>query len=140
MIDRPSLDDTLMSVARVWSQRATCSRLKVGAVLSRNGHQLAQGYNGTPSGLPHCSHDVDEKCTESNHGEANVIAHAARYGQATDGATMYVTHSPCVQCAGLIVNAGIREVVFAEPYRDAAGIERLQSAGVVIRRMGNGDD
>lgn len=133
---RPSLDDTLMAVAFTWSRRSTCNRRQVGAVLVRDGRQVSQGYNGAPAGLPHCRCDASSPCVESVHGEVNVIANAAYHGAATAGATMYVTDAPCLQCSGLIVNAGIVEVVYARDYRLTDGLDRLRAAGITVRMLG----
>lgn len=165
MGDRPSLDDTLMDVARVWSRRSTCGRLQVGAVLARDGKTISTGYNGAPSGEDPCgcqewvgTHEISpaslvrpsrnplasvlvnkgRRCERSVHAESNALVFAARHGVSTLGATMFCTASPCLACAGLMINAGIREVVYAEPYRDSAGIERLESAGIDVRRLGDG--
>lgn len=134
---RPSLDLTLMAVAHVWSTRSTCSRLRVGAVLARDGRQLAQGYNGAPAGLPHCVHVDDEPCTRAVHAEANVIAAAARYGVSVVDATLYITHAPCAGCAGLLINAGLAEVVYSEPYRSQAGLDALHEAGLGVWHAGD---
>ena len=127
---RSTMDQTLIRIASVMAERGTCSRAHVGAVVARNGRIISTGYNGAPAGLPHCAHtcacapagglapNVDhwpscpavQPCTISVHAEANAIAFAARAGVATEGTDMYVTMSPCVQCARLIINAGIARV------------------------------
>lgn len=133
MSTRPSLDATLLAAAYVWARRSTCSRLQVGAVLARDGRTLSTGYNGAPSGLEHCEHLDDEPCTVSVHAEANALIFAGRHGVSTEGATLYLTHAPCLGCAGLIVNAGVVEVVYAEPYRSVAGERALLAAGLDVR-------
>lgn len=130
---RPSLDSTLIAVAHTWARRSTCSRLQVGAVLARDGRTLSTGYNGAPSGLGHCAHDDDTPCAVSVHAEVNALVFAARHGVSTEGAGLYLTHSPCRACAGPIVNAGVREVVFAEAFRSLDGVAVLQAAGVAVR-------
>lgn len=130
---RPSLDDTLMTVAFTWSRRSTCSRLQVGAILVRDGRPFAQGYNGSARGEAECLHEVDEKCQDSVHAETNVLINAAKDGYATKGSTMYVTHSPCYPCAASIINSEIAEVVYARDYRLTGGLDRLRAAGITVR-------
>lgn len=136
-IDR---DEMLMSIAYVIAARGTCSRLQVGAVVSRGGRIIATGYNGAPAGLPHCEHDITSVsndggpnilgCKDSEHAERNAIAFAARYGLALEGSELHCTDSPCLDCARSIINAGIKRVSFARPYRITAGVELLAAAGV----------
>lgn len=120
----------LVEMANVVAKRSTCNRLHVGAVIARDGRTLATGYNGPPSGFPHCRHGNGGICEESIHAEANAVAFAARYGTAIEGAEMYVTHSPCVGCAKLLINAGLSCVYFETLYRDPSGIVMLMRAGV----------
>lgn len=131
---RPTRDQTLLQVANVIAERSTCTRLNVGAVIAREGRIMTTGYNGPPSGMPHCDHTVAERivqpCTAAVHAEANAIAFAARYGMATEHAELYVTHSPCGTCAKLIVNAGIVRVAYGVEFRDLTGLDLLESAGV----------
>lgn len=127
---RPSRSEWLMSLAEVTAHRATCSRLSVGAVLVRNSKVLGTGYNGSPAGLPHCRCTPEVSCTESVHAEANVVANAAYHGNATAGATLYITHAPCRGCAGLLINAGLVGVSFGQHYRDEDGLNLLSRAGV----------
>lgn len=147
---RPTRHELLVQHAILESKRGTCSRLQVGAVVSRDGRILASGYNGAASGLPHCSHDCnctylngyhsprcakEAPCTVSVHAECNAIAYAARHGLATQGATLTTTDSPCLPCAQLIVNAGITEVVYCREYRDTSGIELLIQAQIKVWSM-----
>lgn len=133
--------DMLSDIARVVSRRSTCPRKSVGAIIVREGRVLSMGYNGTPSGLPHC-HDVgclvgpDGGCTRAQHAEANAIAFAARHGIATNGAELWTTLSPCPSCAKLIINAGITDVYFMEQYRLREGLDLLVSAKVRIFLVG----
>lgn len=127
----------LMRIASVISLRGTCNRAQVGAVLARDGRIIATGYVGAPSGLPHCQDvgcDVSEfsGCLRTVHAEANAIAFAARYGIATEGSNLYCTHSPCGNCAKLIINAGISRVIYEQQYRDAKPILMLRSVGIVV--------
>lgn len=108
---RSSWDDYFHSIAAMVATRATCPRLSVGAVLVRNRQIISTGYNGAPRGLDHC----DEigcfmeagHCIRAVHAEVNVVAQAARNGINTDGAKLYVTHTPCKRCAAVLINAGI---------------------------------
>jgi dCMP deaminase len=146
-MERPSRDEVSMQIAHVVAQRGTCVRARVGAVLTRAGRILATGYNGPPSGLAHCSDPVydggctilqqkDEGgCTRAVHAEANCIAFAARHGIATEGASLFTTHEPCLKCAELIVNAGIHSVYYHTPYRIKDGSSLLQQAGVDIIQL-----
>jgi len=144
------MDEALMHIAHVMAARSTCSRTQVGAVVARDGRVLASGYNGTPSGMPHCDHTCNcldyppieaehnprcryvSACLDSVHAEANAVAFAARLGTPLHHGVLYTTHTPCRACAQLIVQAGVVEVHAFEPYRDAAGWELLADAGLVL--------
>lgn len=126
----------MMEMAQVLSRQSTCSRLGVGAIIARDHRVISTGYNGVASGEPHCNHSqTDEKCTEAVHAEANAIVFAARHGVATGGANLYVTHSPCVECARLIINAGIEKVYYLVPYRIRDGVHLMQRAGLTVTRL-----
>lgn len=149
---RPSRDNTLMATAGVWSQRSTCSRASVGAVIAIDGRIIVTGYNGAPAGMPHCDHtcvcgadnrlfhdhrdgcSADLPCRVAVHAEANAIAFAAKNGLATGGGELFVTLSPCYVCAQIIINAGISRVIVGELYRDLAGYNLLISAGIEVNR------
>lgn len=110
-----------MATAEVWAERATCPRKHVGVVIVREGKVIATGYNGAPSGLPHCESvgcDVDAAghCTRAVHAEMNAILQCALHGVSTRGAWLYTTLSPCMRCAMAIINAGIAGVVFKTKY------------------------
>jgi dCMP deaminase len=124
---RPDWDEYFMAIARAVSTRATCRGIAVGAVITRDNRILSTGYNGPPAGFPNCidqgcCYGGVDNCTQSSapsravHAEANAIAYAARFGIATDGATIYVTSEPCVACLKLILSAGIVRVVYADPW------------------------
>lgn len=131
MNDRISRDTMLMEIAEIVSMRSTCDKLHVGAVISRDGRILASGYNGTPTGMEHCSHvDIRVPCVETVHAEANAIAFSAKYGISTDGSVIHTTHSPCLKCAQLIINAGIYMVVWRRSYRDQSGLDLLERADI----------
>ena len=128
--DRPSRHEVMMDIAYDVSQRGTCNRAKVGAVIARDARVVSTGYNGAPSGVPHCPPDEPAGCTHAIHAEANAIVYAARTGVSTEGCILYSTTSPCVECAKIIVNAGIKEVWFDVHYRLSDGINYLRGAGV----------
>lgn len=138
--DRPSRADVLLLVAFAVAQRSTCTRLHVGAVAARDGRILATGYNGAPSGTPHCTHPPSEVCTRSMHAEANVIAYAARHGATLEGCTLYATDSPCYTCACLLINAGISTVVFNRRYRDDSGLRLLADVGVKVYHVNTANE
>lgn len=138
-----------MSIASVVAERSTCDRLHVGAVIVRDGRVMSSGYNGNVSGSSHCSHEVTEvgtwgqpdfkvidhrgsPCTSAVHAEANAILFSARHGVATEGADLFTTHQPCEGCAKLIINAGIKSVVFKEHYRLPDGLKLLLQSEVVV--------
>ena len=128
---RPSRSQTLLEVAAVIANRSTCTRLHVGAVVARDGRILTTGYNGPPSGMGHCEHEEFEtQCKVAVHAEKNAIAFAARYGMATDGAEMFLTDSPCYDCAQTIIQAGIVRVYYSREYRLTHGVDLLEDAGV----------
>ena len=133
---RDSWDLYMMKLARVAATRATCDRKHVGAVIARDKHVVSTGYNGSVAGLPHCD-DVghmmeDGHCVRTVHAEANAIAQAARYGNAVEGATIYVTASPCWICFRLIANSGIRRIVYDEFYRDERIFEAAEQLGIEL--------
>jgi len=139
---RLTLDQTFMDIAYLWAHRGTCSHLKVGAVLARDGRTIASGYNGAPPGMDHCRHDLEEghvRCTNTNHAEGNALAFAARYGVSTVGTTLYTTHSPCKMCAGLLISAGVVRVVYDLMYMTenlgASGLRWLEAGGVVVEEL-----
>ena len=133
---RASWDDYFMNIAREVATRSTCDRKFVGAVVVRDRSILATGYNGSIRGLPHCDeegHLMEEgHCVRTVHAEANAIVQAARNGVRIEGASVYVTASPCWGCFRLIANAGIVRIVFGEFYRDAKIFEFSQKLGIEL--------
>lgn len=135
---RIGLTEYFVGHAQLAAARGTCDRAKVGAVLVRDKRVIAEGYNGAPPKQKHCSEvGCDDAgrgggCGRTTHAEANVIAFAAKHGIRTDGATMYTTMSPCVDCAKLIVAAGIVHVHYNIRYRDPAGENLLVDCGVGV--------
>lgn len=139
---RQSRDSMLMNQALIISTRGTCSRAQVGAIITRKGRPISSGYNGAPAGIEHCDHSdpwanaiSEPGCQVAVHAEANAIAFAARHGVATENASLYCTHEPCHACARLIINAGIVEVYYLEPYRLHDGLKLLEAAGVFIGQL-----
>lgn len=138
-MSRESWDAYFMRLARQAATRSTCDRRHVGAVIVREHFILATGYNGSLPGAPHCTdvgHDMhDGHCVRTVHAEANAICQAARNGVRTDGATAFVTASPCLSCLKLLVSAGVRRVVWADDYCDARTHAYAQDVGVVLERV-----
>ena len=133
---RPQWDDYFMDIAFTVAQRSTCDRAHVGAVIERDKRILTTGYNGAPSGLAHCGEVghlmIDGHCLRTLHAEQNAIIQAALHGVTIQGATCYVTHQPCINCAKMIINAGIRRVVYAGNYPDENSRMFLREAQVEL--------
>lgn len=127
------LDNRYMRMARIWAENSYCKRRQVGALLVKEKMIISDGYNGTPSGF-------ENNCEDANnlskpyvlHAEANAISKVARSSNSSDGATLYVTASPCIECAKLIIQAGIKRVVYGEQYRLVDGLELLERAGIEV--------
>lgn len=133
---RPGWDEYFMEVARTVATRATCPRASVGAVLVREHRILTTGYNGAPRHVAHCTEAgcemVGGHCVRSTHAEANAVVQAALHGVGLEGATAYCTHQPCVNCAKLIISAGVARIVYGEAYPDAFAQQLLAEAGVAL--------
>ncbi len=142
---RKPWDDYFMDMARMVATRATCDRKQVGAVIVRDRRTIASGYNGSVSGDVHCQDVgckvVEGHCIRTVHAESNAILQCAKFGVSTDGATLYVTHFPCLQCTKQIIQAGISQVVYGEAYRvDNYAVELFGRAGValsLVEQMGD---
>lgn len=139
---RPSWDEYFMKITKLVSERSTCLRRKVGAIIVKDKRIISTGYNGAPRGLPHCldigclreklgipSGERQELC-RGVHAEQNAIIQAASSGTSMEGATMYCTTAPCATCAKMIINAGIKRLVLAERYPDELGEELIREAGI----------
>jgi len=127
-----------MEIAKTVSTRATCLRRSVGAVIERDRRILTTGYNGAPRGVPHCEEygcDITQRCQLAAHAEQNAIAQAAANGVSCEGATLYVMCQPCNSCAKMIINSGIKRVVYEGDYPDPFSLELFHLAGVEIVRM-----
>ncbi|MCC6808474.1 MAG: cytidine/deoxycytidylate deaminase family protein [Deltaproteobacteria bacterium] len=140
MTHRASWDDYFMNIAKVVSSRATCPRKSVGAVIVRDKVILSTGYNGSLRGMPHCN-DVgcmieNGHCVATVHAEQNAILHAARHGVNIDGATCYVTASPCWNCFKSIANSGLVRVVYGEFYRDERIFDVSKKIGIDLLHLG----
>ena len=144
---RPTVDEYFMRMAHLASERSTCMRRQVGAVLVYDKRVLTTGYNGAPRGLEHCS---DVGCLRKKmkvptgerhelcrgvHAEQNAIIQAAVFGVGIEGSTMYITNYPCSVCAKMILNAGIKEVVYGGEYEDKLAIQLLKEGEIKVRRF-----
>jgi len=120
-------------MAYIWAQNSYCQRRKVGALIVRDNMIISDGYNGTPAGFPNqCEDENNKSFPYVLHAEANAITKIARSNNSSQGATLYVTSSPCIECAKLIIQSGIKRVVYGEPYRLADGIELLKQAQIEV--------
>ena len=128
-----NLDRKYIRMARIWAENSYCTRRKVGALIVKDKMIISDGYNGTPSGFENVC-ETEDGVTKSYvlHAEANAITKIAKSGNSSEGATLYVTASPCIECAKLIIQSGIRRVVYSEKYRLEDGIELLRRAGVEV--------
>lgn len=125
------LDRRYLRMARIWAENSYCERRKVGALLVKDQMIISDGYNGTPAGFENICEDADGHTKAYVlHAEANAITKVARSGNSSEGSTLYVTASPCVECSKLIIQSGISRVVFNDLYRITDGIDLLRRAGV----------
>lgn len=147
-ITRPSWDEYFMEITRLVSSRSTCLRRQVGALFVKEKNILATGYNGAPSGIPHCcevgclrgqlgipSGERHEIC-RGLHAEQNGIIQAAKHGINLSGSTAYITDSPCIICAKMLINVGIRRIVCGRGYPDQLSLEILGEAGLEVEYFG----
>ena len=144
-MDRPSWEEYFMEIARLVARRSSCLRRQVGAVVVKDKNILATGYNGTPKGITHCSEtgclreqlkvpsgQRHELC-RGLHAEQNAIIQAASHGTSISDATVYCTNMPCIICTKMLINAGIRQVIFLEGYPDDLSQAMLEEAGIEVR-------
>ena len=126
-------DKAYLRIAKEWGQLSYCNRKKVGAIIVRDKMIISDGYNGTPSGFENCCED-EENNTKWYvlHAEANAISKVARSTQSCEGATLYITLSPCKDCSKLIHQSGIKRVVYHQEYKDCSGLDFLRKAGVEV--------
>ncbi len=129
------LDERYLRMAQIWSENSYCQRRKVGALLVRDNMIISDGFNGTPSGFPNICEENNVTFPYVLHAEANAITKVARSNNSSEGATLYVTASPCMECSKLIIQAGIKRVVFSDLYRIQDGLELLRRAGIKVVHM-----
>lgn len=128
-----TLDRRYLRMATIWSENSYCERRKVGALIVKEKMIISDGYNGTPSGFPNVCESVEGVTLPYVlHAEANAITKVARSNNSSDGSTLYVTASPCMECSKLIIQSGIKRVVFSELYRITDGLDLLREAGVEV--------
>lgn len=146
-IKRPSWDEYFMEMAKLVAKRSTCLRRSVGAVLVKDKRILSTGYNGAPRGLKHC---IDIGCMRQKlkipsgqrhelcralHAEQNALIQASLYGISVEGSLLYATNQPCVICAKMLINAGIKEIIIGEGYPDKMAMDFLKQARIKVRRI-----
>ncbi len=130
-----NLDIRYLRMAHIWAENSYCKRRKVGALIVKNKMIISDGYNGTPSGFENICEDDETNTTRPYvmHAEANAITKVARTSNSSEGATLYVTASPCIECAKLIIQAGIIRVVYDQLYTHSEGLELLQRVGLELK-------
>ena len=129
-------DKAYLRIATEWGQLSYCKRKKVGAIIVKDRMIISDGYNGTPSGFENCCEDeLGETRWDVLHAEANAILKVARSTQSCEGATLYITLSPCKDCSKLIHQSGIKRVVYQNGYRDDSGLQFLEKAGIEILQI-----
>ena len=132
------LDRRYMKMAEIWAENSYCKRRKVGALIVKDKMIISDGFNGTPSGFENiCEDETGHTKSYVLHAEANAITKVSRTNNSSEGATLYVTASPCIECAKLIIQAGIKRVVFLEYYGLSEGLDLLKRAGVEICYIGD---
>ena len=128
-------DHSYLEMADVWARNSYCKRRKVGALLVKDRMIISDGYNGTPSGFENICEEDGVTKPYVLHAEANAITKVAKSGNSSEGATLYVTASPCLECSKLIIQAGIKRVVYRDEYRLTDGIDLLRRAGIEVERV-----
>ena len=130
------LDLRYLRMARIWAENSYCERRKVGALIVKDKMIISDGYNGTPAGFENVCEDENQLTKPYVlHAEANAITKIARYGNNSEGATLYVTDAPCIECSKLIIQSGIKKVFYARQYRLTDGIDLLQRAGIEVHYL-----
>jgi dCMP deaminase len=128
-------DHSYLQMAEIWSQNSYCKRRKVGALLVKDRMIISDGYNGTPSGFENVCEEDGVTKPYVLHAEANAITKVAKSGNSSEGATLYVTASPCLECSKLIIQSGIKRVVYRDEYRLTDGIDLLRRAGIEVEKV-----
>lgn len=135
MDKQKQFDRSYLEMARVWAGNSYCKRRQVGALIVKDKMIISDGYNGTPSGFENvCEEDNGLTKPYVLHAEANAITKVAKSGNSSDGATLYVTAAPCIECAKLIIQAGIKRVVYHDEYRVTDGVDLLRRAGIEVEK------
>ena len=130
------LDERYLRMAKIWSENSYCKRRKVGAIIVKDKMIISDGFNGTPSGFENVCEDEDNITKPYVlHAEANAITKVAKSNNSSKGATLYVTTSPCMECSKLIIQSGIKRVVFSEKYRITDGLDLLERAGIELLNL-----
>ena len=133
---KAALDCRYARMALIWAENSYCVRRKVGALVVKDNMIISDGYNGTPTGFENiCEDDDNVSKPYVLHAEANAITKLARLSNSSDGATLYVTASPCIECAKLIIQSGIKRVIYTEKYRLTDGIDLLERAGIEVKYL-----
>ena len=129
-------DRAYMRMAQEWSRLSHCTRKKVGALIVKDGMIISDGYNGTPTGFPNDCEDAQGLTLwYVLHAEANAIMKVARSTNNARNATLYLTHSPCKECSKLILQAGIKRLVYLNDYKDPSGLDLLEKGGILLQRL-----
>ena len=128
-------DHSYLEMAQIWAQNSYCKRRKVGALLVKDRMIISDGYNGTPSGFENICEEDGVTKPYVLHAEANAITKVAKSGNSSEGATLYVTASPCLECSKLIIQSGIKRVVYRDEYRLTDGIDLLRRAGIEVESV-----
>lgn len=128
-------DERYIEMASVWAKNSYCKRRQVGALLVKDRMIISDGYNGTPSGFENiCEDESGATKPYVLHAEANAITKVAKSGNSSEGATLYVTASPCMECSKLIIQSGIKRVVYRDEYRLTDGVDLLRKAGIIVEK------
>ena len=128
-------DHSYLEMAEIWAQNSYCKRRKVGALLVKDRMIISDGYNGTPSGFENICEEDGVTKPYVLHAEANAITKVAKSGNSSEGATLYVTASPCLECSKLIIQSGIKRVVYRDEYRLTDGIDLLRRVGIEVEKV-----
>ncbi|MBR3478295.1 MAG: dCMP deaminase family protein [Bacteroidaceae bacterium] len=129
------LDQRYLRMAKIWAENSYCKRRQVGALVVKNQMIISDGFNGTPSGFENVCEENDVTKPYVLHAEANAITKLARSHNSSNDATLYVTASPCLECSKLIIQSGIKRVIYGEQYRLCDGIDLLKRAGIEVKQM-----
>jgi dCMP deaminase len=133
---QPDFDKRYLEMAHIWSKNSYCVRRQVGALIVKDKMIISDGYNGTPSGFENiCEDELGKTKPYVLHAEANAITKVAKSNNSSEGATLYVTSAPCMECSKLIIQAGIKRVVYSDDYRVTEGVDLLTRAGIEVEKL-----